>query len=81
MKSNKSFKGSINRIKLYSEMMNWKHSLCVPIDKGWATAKYLEYLKCGISPLCTQNMMTRRIQMFKISIELVQLRSLKIRLQ
>ena len=31
-------------------MTNWKHSLCVPIDKGWATAKYLEYLKCGISP-------------------------------
>ena len=30
--------------------MNWKHSLCVPIDKGWATAKYLEYLKCGVSP-------------------------------
>ena len=50
VKSNKSFKGSINRIKLYSEMMNWKHSLCVPIDKGWATAKYLECLKCGISP-------------------------------
>ena len=29
--------------------MNWKHSLCVPIDKN-VTAKYLEYLKCGISP-------------------------------
>ena len=50
MKSNIAFKGFINRGKLYSEMMNWKHSLCVPIDKRWATAKYLEYLKCGISP-------------------------------
>lgn len=50
MKSNIAFKGFINRGKLYSEMTNWKHSLCVPIDKRWATAKYLEYLKCGISP-------------------------------
>lgn len=50
LKSNKSFRGTINRGKLYPEMSNWKHSLCVPIDKGWATAKYLEYLKCGISP-------------------------------
>ena len=50
IKSNKSFRGTINRGKLYPEMSNWKHSLCVPIDKGWATAKYLEYLKCGISP-------------------------------
>ena len=50
VKSNKSFRGTINRGKLYPEMANWKHSLCVPIDKGWATAKYLEYLKCGISP-------------------------------
>ena len=50
MKSSGAFKGIINRGKLYPEMMNWKHSLCVPIDKGWATAKYLEYLKCGISP-------------------------------
>ena len=48
--SSKAFKGKINRHKLYPEMMNWKHSLCVPIDKGWATAKYLEYLKCGVSP-------------------------------
>ena len=44
------FKGTINRKHLYSEMKNWKHSLCIPIDKGWATAKYLEYLKCGVSP-------------------------------
>ena len=50
MKSSGAFKGTINRGKLYPEMMNWKHSLCVPIDKGWATAKYLEYLKCGVSP-------------------------------
>ena len=50
VKSNKSFRGTINREKLYPEMTNWKHSLCVPIDKGWATAKYLEYLKCGVSP-------------------------------
>ena len=50
IRSNKSFKGSISRMKLYSEMTNWKHSLCVPIDKGWATSKYLEYLKCGVSP-------------------------------
>ena len=48
--SNKSFKGTIDRTKLYPEMLNWKHSFCVPIDKGWATAKYLEYLKCGVSP-------------------------------
>jgi len=48
--SSSAFKGRINRHQLYPEMMNWKHSLCVPIDKGWATAKYLEYLKCGISP-------------------------------
>ena len=50
MKSNIAFRGFIERVSLYPEMMNWKHSLCVPIDKGWATAKYLEYLKCGISP-------------------------------
>ena len=50
LRSNGAFKGSINRANLYPEMRNWKHSLCVPIDKGWATAKYLEYLKCGISP-------------------------------
>ena len=36
--------------KFPTEMKKWKHSFCVPIDKGWATAKYLEYLKCGISP-------------------------------
>ena len=48
--SSSVFKGRINRHQLYPEMRNWKHSLCVPIDKGWATAKYLEYLKCGISP-------------------------------
>jgi hypothetical protein len=45
-----AFKGTLNRKYLYSEMKNWKHSLCIPIDKGWATAKYLECLKCGISP-------------------------------
>ena len=50
IKSNDSFRGFINRDILYPEMKNWKHSLCVPIDRGWATAKYLEYLKCGISP-------------------------------
>tara|TARA_Y100001970_G_scaffold142083_1_gene174810 strand:- start:131 stop:1417 length:1287 start_codon:yes stop_codon:yes gene_type:complete len=50
MKSDICFKGFIERSTLYPEMMNWKHSLCVPIDKGWATAKYLEYLKCGVSP-------------------------------
>ena len=50
MQSNKAFKGTINRKYLYSEMLNWKHSLCVPIDNGWATAKYLECLKCGSSP-------------------------------
>jgi len=50
IKSSHAFKGKINRHQLYPEMMNWKHSLCVPIDKGWATAKYLEYLKCGVSP-------------------------------
>jgi hypothetical protein len=44
------FRGSINRQQLYPEMKNWKHSLCIPIDIGWATAKYLEYLKCGVSP-------------------------------
>ena len=50
MKSNIAFKGFIDRPTLYPEMKKWKHSFCVPIDKGWATAKYLEYLKCGISP-------------------------------
>ena len=48
VKSNKSFRGTINREKLYPEMTNWKHSLCVPIDKGWATAKYLEYFKSSL---------------------------------
>ena len=50
MKSNIAFKGFIDRPTLYPEMKKWKHSFCIPIDKGWATAKYLEYLKCGISP-------------------------------
>ena len=50
MRSDKSFRGFISRNVLYREMKNWKHSLCVPIDIGWATAKYSEYLKCGISP-------------------------------
>ena len=49
-KSNVAFNGFIERSTLYPEMQNWKHSFCVPIDKSWATAKYLEYLKCGISP-------------------------------
>ena len=48
--SSACFRGSINRQQLYPEMKNWKHSLCIPIDKGWATAKYLECLRCGISP-------------------------------
>jgi len=50
LKSHSAFKGFIERTELYTEMKNWKHSLCVPIDTGWATAKYSEYLKCGISP-------------------------------
>ena len=50
IRSNTAFKGTINRRILYPEMMKWKHSLCIPIDKGWATAKYLECLKCGVSP-------------------------------
>ena len=50
LRSHSAFKGFINRVELYPEMRNWKHSFCVPIDTGWATAKYLEYLKCGISP-------------------------------
>ena len=45
-----AFKGTLNRNYLYSEMKKWKHSLCVPINAGWATAKYLECLKCGVSP-------------------------------
>ena len=46
MKSNIAFKGFIERVILYPEMKNWKHSMCIPIDVGWATATYLEYLKC-----------------------------------
>ena len=53
-KSNIAFKGFFERIYLYPEMKNWKHSLCIPIDSSWATAKYLEYLKCGISPFIHQ---------------------------
>ena len=50
LQSHSAFKGFIKRNELYPEMKKWKHSLCIPIDKGWATAKYLEYLKCGVSP-------------------------------
>ena len=50
IKSNTAFKGMINRDSLYPEMKTWKHSFCVPIDTGWATAKYQENLKCGVSP-------------------------------
>ena len=48
--SDKRFMGSVDRSVLYPMMCNWKHSLCIPIKKGWATSKYLECLKSGVSP-------------------------------
>jgi len=50
LESDERFMGSVARSKLYKLMLNWKHSLCIAIKSGWATSKYLEYLKCGVSP-------------------------------
>lgn len=44
------FRGTVARSKLYKLMLDWKHSFCIPIREKWATSKYLEYLKCGVSP-------------------------------
>ena len=44
------FRGMVTRSKLYKLMLDWKHSFCIPIRERWATSKYLEYLKCGVSP-------------------------------
>ncbi len=54
------FKGSINRDELHSVMSNWKHSLCIPIKSGWATTKYLELLKSGVSPFLHPNYDTQK---------------------
>ena len=51
--SDKRFMGIVARSDLYSTMSNWKHSLCIPIKDGWATTKYLECLKSGVSPFIT----------------------------
>ena len=51
--SDKRFMGIVARSNLYSTMSNWKHSLCIPIKDGWATTKYLECLKSGVSPFIT----------------------------
>ena len=51
--SDKRFVGIVARSQLYSTMSNWKHSLCIPIKDGWATTKYLECLKSGVSPFIT----------------------------
>ena len=45
-----NFMGSVTRSELYGLMSGWKHSLCIPIKREWSTAKYLEYLKTGVSP-------------------------------
>ena len=50
MNSSRSFKGAVKRDTLYQEMFDTKHSLAIPIKEDWATSKYLELLKCGVSP-------------------------------
>jgi len=44
------YRGKVSRIEIQRIMQTWKTSLCIPIADGWATTKYLEYLKNGVHP-------------------------------
>ncbi len=48
--SDSRFLGPVRRSEIWRVMLNWKHSICIPIATGWATTKYLEYLRMGVSP-------------------------------
>src|SRR5574344_103507 len=51
--SDKRFKGPIRPIDLGSVLNTTKYTLCIPIEAGWITAKYLEMLHYGVIPFVT----------------------------
>lgn len=43
-------KGFISLPVLIEKLKTWKYSLCIPIQRGWTTTKYIELIQCGVVP-------------------------------
>lgn len=48
--SDKRMKGRISYTSVQEKLKSWKYSICIGIDEGWVTGKYVELIENGVVP-------------------------------